>query len=108
MSIFENLLGTLNWNSVTEVQNTELALDKFNDIWSTSFDQCFPLKRVSINRRTHKINEFFTNGLLTSRSHKMFLFSKFLKNKSPENRRVYTLYRNCYNKVVKLAKKTSL
>ena len=35
----------------------------------------------------------------------MSLFSKFLKSKSSEDKRAYTLYRNCYNKVVKLAKK---
>ena len=105
MALFENLLTNLNWNSVTELQNTEQALDTFNDIWSTSFETCFPLKRVFTNRRTHKINDFFTSGLLISRSHKMTLYHKFLKSRSLDDKRLYTSYRNCYNKVVKLSKK---
>ena len=48
MALFENLLTNLNWNSVTELQNTEQALDKFNDIWSTYLNLAFRLNVSSL------------------------------------------------------------
>ena len=105
MSIFEGLLVNVNWNNVLNQSETTSALNSFDEIWSVAFEQCFPLKNVKINRSRQKINEFFTTGLLTSRSKKITLYRNFLKNRTAENKRTYLAYRNCYNKTVRAAKK---
>ena len=58
-----------------------------------------------MNRSHQKINDFFTVGLLTSRSKKINLYRNFLKNRTAENKCTYLAYRNCYNKTVRAAKK---
>ena len=108
MNLFVNYLQNVNWNGVLNATSTESALELFNDIWVSLFDQCFPLRKSFINRRTQKINDFFTNGLLVSRSRKLTLYNKFLKSRNLEDKNIYIAYRNCYNKTVKQAKKLFL
>ena len=106
LALFENCLSNFTWASVIEETTTESALSNFLDIWSTAFNQAFPLKEVKVNKSCYKLNDFFTQGLLVSRKTKLSLYSVFLKNRSAENEKAYKNFRNCYNKVLKLAKKS--
>ena len=105
MSIFESLLVNVNWANVLNQSETNSAFNNFDEVWSIAFEQCFPLKNVKTNRSRQKINDFFTVGLLTSRSKKINLYRNFLKNRTAENKCTYLAYRNCYNKTVRAAKK---
>ena len=105
IELFINLLSNVSWNNVINKSDTESSLAEFESIWSLFFEQCFPLKKVSLNKRFHKLNDFFSNGLLISRTRKMFLYNKFLKSRSQMDKSSYLVYRNCYNKTVKAAKK---
>ena len=107
LALFENCLSNFTWASVIEETTTESALSNFLDIWSTTFNQAFPLKEVKVNKSCYKLNDFFTQGqgLLVSSKTKLSLYSVFLKNISAENEKAYKNFRNCYNKVLKLAKK---
>ena len=103
--LFRNSLSQLNWESVTELQDTNLAMNQFFSIWEINFDLCFPKKKVVINRNYIKLNEFFTQGLLVSRRVKNDLYRKLLFERSQTNELTYKRYRNIYNRVVKTAKK---
>ena len=105
IELFLTHLSMVNWYSVLSKSDTELSLDEFDSIWSMLFEQCFPLKNITLNRRYHKINDFFSNGLLISRARKMHLYNNFLKSRSRDDKSLYIAYRNCYNKTVKAAKK---
>ena len=105
IELFINHLSNVSWDNVLNKSDTESSLAEFESIWSLFFEQCFPLKKVSLNKRFHKLNDFFSSGLLTSRARKMFLYNQFLKSRSLEDKSLYIAFRNCYNKTVKAAKK---
>ena len=63
----------------------------------------FPLKKVKLNKNVHKLQNFMTNGILTSRLHKNELHKKSLLNPQ-QFYKTYIDYRNLYNKIVRKSK----
>ena len=104
-SLFERSLASLNWNSVLNSNDTEVALSLFYDQWNFLYEQVFPLKKVNLNRSKFPINQFFTKGLIVSRNKKNELYNNFSKHRDQSNKNAYTKYRNCYNRTLRLAKR---
>ena len=108
LCLFENALSNFSWDSVINLSETNEALQSFLEIWNTLFEQCFPLKRVMVNRSRYRMNDFYTHGLLISRKTKLSLYSKFIRERTKISELEFKKYRNCYNRVIKLAKKLFL
>ena len=53
----------------------------------------------------HKVEKWFTTGLLISRQRKNLLAKNAFKNPSTENCELYKKFRNMYNTVIRLSKK---
>ena len=66
---------------------------------------CFPSTKKKVNKNIHKVEKWYTSGLLISRRTKIQLGKDFLASPSQAARLLYTSYRNLYNKLVKLSKK---
>jgi hypothetical protein len=105
ITTFLNNLNNTNWNSVYASNDVNLAFENFWDVFNNQFNLNFPLKSVRHNRNIHKINEYMTVGLLTSRRNKLLLHKLSVVNPTPENRTKYKEYRNTYNSLVRLSKK---
>ena len=68
-------------------------------------DQHFPLVTSRFNKNVHKISDFMTTGLLTSRTTKIRLHKLALANNTHDNWTKYRTYRNIFNKTVRASKK---
>jgi hypothetical protein len=81
----QNDLKNLHWNDVLLTDNVD---DCYTSFWTTFkllYDLHIPLVTVRRNRNFHKINNFMTKGLLTSRRTKVGLLKISLVNPTNEN-----------------------
>lgn len=52
ISKFKNMLGARSWDELYEENNAEVAYQKFLDVFSFCFDECFPV--VSFTKKNHQ------------------------------------------------------
>ena len=101
---FKLNLQTFNWDEVTNSTETDDCYNKFWSLYSTLFDLHFPWVTSNFNRNVHKISNFMTVGLLTSRKTKLKLLKISLTVPSEENRNKYKQNRNIYNTLMRASK----
>ena len=103
---FRNLLSQANFQEIyNEQQDTQIAYDKFHDIFFNLFDAHFPEKSVRFNRNIHKVEQWMSKGLLISRNTKLKLYKLFIRNPCFENKVKFNAHRNTYNKLIRAMKK---
>ena len=102
---FKTNLQNINWDDVTMTTTVDECYDKFWDIYNLLHDQHFPMTTTKFNRNKHKISEFMTVGLLTSRSTKIKLHKIALTDNTHDNWNKYRTYRNLFNKTIRNSKK---
>jgi Reverse transcriptase (RNA-dependent DNA polymerase) len=102
---FKTCLQNVAWDDVLNENDVDTCYEKFWDIYDTMYNINFPLVNVKFNKNFHKISDFMTNGLLTSRRNKIRLLKVYANDRSDQNKITYTNYRNLYNKLVKASKK---
>jgi len=105
MNNFRQALSETRWNLVRDAPDVQTSYNSFSDIFNNLFYLHFPLKTTKLKLNTHKLEPWFTNGLLISRKQKFILSAAHSKNPSPFNKLIYTNYRNMYNKTLRAAKK---
>ena len=101
---FRVALSDTNWRSVTEVLDTNNSFNVFNDIFMDLFNFHFPEKTKKIKINRDPLNTFMTQGLLKSRKRKLYL-AKVARTGDILAKENYKIYRNLYNKLLKLSKK---
>jgi Reverse transcriptase (RNA-dependent DNA polymerase) len=101
----QNSLKNLHWNDVLATDNVNDCYDVFWNTFSTLYDLHLPLVSVRLNRNVHKVRNFMSKGLLISRRTKIGLLKKSLTEPTDLNVQRYKLYRNMYNKLIRIAKK---
>jgi hypothetical protein len=102
---FKLNLQTQTWDSVLSCNDVNDSYNQFWDIFKFFFDINFPLKGKKFNKNLHKLNEFMTKGLLTSRLTKINLHKLAVPTPTVENVDKYKSYRNMYNKLLRASKK---
>ena len=104
MQRFKTFLQNQSWVSITNSDCTNTACENFLDIFFNLYNLCFPISRVKINKKYHKINGFMTKGLLISRSKNIKLAQLAKKSPTAMNKETYHNYRGVYNKLIRLSK----
>ena len=102
---FREMLAGINWSFVNTTQCPQEAYNLFSDFFNNMFELYFPLKLKHHNKNFNKIEKWCTSGILTSRRNKLILSNISARSPSAANSAKFKLYRNTYNKVIKLAKK---
>ena len=102
---FKTDLQNINWNDVTSTNTVDDCYDRFWDIYKLLHDQHFPMTTTRFNKNLHKVTDFMTFGLLTSRRTKITLHKKALTHNTNENWLAYRTYRNLFNKILRTSKK---
>jgi hypothetical protein len=102
---FKNDLENINWTTVTNCNDPQIAYDLFSEIFIDLYNLHFPVKNVRLNRNIHKYEKWFTRGLLVSRRKKLYLANRAARFPTIENKSLYSNFRNVYNRVVKESKK---
>jgi len=90
---------------VREADSTQSSYNSFSDIFLNFYELYFPKRTLKFNKKFHKIDPWFTNGLLISRNKKLELSTLSSKNPIQENIRKYKIFRNLYNCTLRAAKK---
>jgi Reverse transcriptase (RNA-dependent DNA polymerase) len=102
---FKENLSNINWSHVTDCIDTQLSYDLFSETFLDLYNLHFPITRVKLNRNIHKLEQWFTQGLLVSRRRKLYLAKCAIKSPSIINKESYNQYRNVYNRIVRASKK---
>ena len=102
---FKRDLQQTDWAPVTLTNDVDSCYDQFWKIYTDLHDLHFPLTSVKFNKNFHKISDFMTVGLLTSRATKLKLHKIALTDNVPFNWQQYRTYRNVFNKTVRQSKK---
>ncbi len=102
---FKNNLKNINWNSLTNFQNTQQQYDDFTDTFFSLYDISFPLLKKTVNRNNHSFNPWLTKGLLTSRQTKIKLCKLSVSYPFEPHISNFKKFRNLYAKVLRASKK---
>ena len=105
LSSFILNLNSINWTDFFNMDCAQEAYDTFSNNFFTLYDLHFPLITKKLNTNYHKMDPWYTNGLLVSRRKKIKLEKIASSNRSVQNISSYKTYRNLYNKIVRSAKK---
>jgi hypothetical protein len=106
MTNMQNDLKNLSWDDVKSCNNVDLCYDLFWDKFKMLYDLHLPVKIVKFNKNCHKISGFMTRGLLVSRRKKDDLYKVSIASPSQRNTEQYRTYRNLYNKLIRISKKS--
>ena len=101
---FKTNLQTVNWDEILNCVGVDECYDKFWSLFNTLYDAHFPYVTTKFNKSVHKISNFMTKGLLTSRRNKLNLLKLSLTDPTPHNRDNYKQYRNIYNTLIRASK----
>jgi len=102
---FKNALKNISWKDVEDANGAQASYNLFSDIFLNFYDLYFPLKTIKFNKKFHKIEPWFSAGLLVSRATKLKLSNFCSKNPSRDNIKRYHDFRNLYNRITRIAKK---
>ncbi len=102
---FKANLTNINWNFINEEPDAQSSYNSFSDVFHNLYNMHFPLVTTKFNRNFHKIEPWITTGLLISRNNKLKLASQSAKYPTLTNVTEYKLYRNLYNKILRMSKK---
>ena len=87
---FKNILSLTDWNDVSGKTITNESYDQFIKKFSLIYDDCFPIKVIEIKTK-NLLSPWKTEGIKKSSKRKQKLYKKFLKRKSPNNEKEYTI-----------------
>ena len=102
---FKLALQNINWNNVSDNNDTQLAYNIFEENFNTLFKLYFPVVKLKFNRNIHKLENWMSKGLLTSRNEKNRLHKLFLLYPTMDNKVKLKNYRTLYNLLIRAAKK---
>ena len=98
-------LAASDWTGVLDTADIDESHRLFTDIFNQHYVSCFPETQSRFNKNKHKIHDFMSTALLTSRQTKLKLQKIALKHPTPEHIAEYKAYRNSYNLLVRTSRK---
>jgi hypothetical protein len=105
LEAFGQILQRTDWNTTLTSDCPQEAYTNFANIFFNLYDTQFPVQRLKFNRNYHKLENWMSAGLLTSRREKNRLCKISLSEPSPFNLDKFKHYRNMYNRLIRAAKK---
>lgn len=105
---FQNLLKSINWCTIEEHTDANMANDTFYSLFLDCFHEAFPTKKINISKKTN--NSWLTTGIRISCKHKRDLI-QLKQNKVNKGRgfiNYIKLYCKTLKKVIHAAKKLHL
>ncbi len=102
---FKSNLAAINWDSLYNTNDPQLAYDIFSETFLSLYNIHFPLNTKKFNIKYHRKDPWFTTGLLVSRREKFRLDKLASRSRCPDTLSRFKTYRNIYNRTVRAAKK---
>ena len=101
---FKKKLLEVDWNQIYDINYVNHCYDKFLSIFSTLYDECFPLIKKKVNSKVKLKKPWMTNGLLKSINKKHRLYRNFLINPNQTKKNKFTKYKNKLTNLLRIAK----
>ena len=105
VAAFKEQLSRVDWNSVLTQEDTQLAYDSFYGIFNRLYTHHFPIKNIRFDKNIHSVEPFMSRSILKSRKTKFELAEIKIRFPTVTNISKYNLYKKCYDKVIRAAKK---
>jgi hypothetical protein len=103
---FSNQLSMCDWTLISNCNDPDTAFNLFTDQFNHLHNQFFKQKSTRFNRNVHRREKWMTFGLLKSRTTKLNLAKTCFTEPSIDNNLKYKNYRNLYNKLIRISKKS--
>ena len=94
---FNDQLTSTNFDYILQMNDPDQAYNHFMSIYSNLFQNCFPITRLKLNTKYHKLEHWMSTGLMASMKTKTQLLKKKLKQPTEFNINNYKAYINVYN-----------
>ncbi len=104
---FRTALQSINWNAISECNNTQMAYNLFEENFNFLYKLYFPDIKTKFNKNIHKLENWMSKGLLISRTEKIWLYKYSLVHPNPVTKSAFKKYRNIYNYLIRAAKKNT-
>ena len=104
--IFNNLLQNYDWTHVLNNFDPASSFDDFFRIIDFCYNKAFPEMAVRPPKRNKANSPWMTQGILKSRSVKLKLLSKKLRNPSCNNIEKFKAYNSIYTKLIRKARQS--
>ena len=95
------LLQSESWSEILQETSANGAYDKFINIVSKGFEQCFPLTKLS--RKRSKDKKWITPALKESSRIKNKLYRRWIESRDPTDQCEYKKYKRVFESVAKEA-----
>ena len=100
---FKNKLASTEWLNVVDGMGCQDAFSKFHDVFSSYYNESFPLRTVKTTYRNRKC--WLTKGLKQSIKIKNKLYILSIKNDNAENKRRYLDHKRLLNRLLRNAER---
>ena len=103
---FYTSLSQVDWPNVVVGQDSNIQFNAFASEYNTHFEECFPLKKIKLNRSNKSMTPWISRGLLVSIKKKNGFYTKLIKNTTPARELQYKAYKNKLNNLIRIAKRS--
>jgi hypothetical protein len=100
---FNQIISNYDWTNVTNLTDTQQSYSKFHQIYSDTFNSCFPFKKPKTPY--HERLPWLTDGIKKAIKTKHALYNKQLLRPNPTNVKKYKSYRNKLNTIIRNAER---
>jgi len=97
----KNALINTDWQPVLTDNDVDSSFNTFWRIFSSLYDEHFPITFVRFNKNKHRINAFMNDNLLAERNSKLNLHKTYISTKRQEDYNNYITQRNKYNTLLR-------
>ena len=102
---FKNSLSSVNWSGILNGVDANSDYDNFIKKFTEVYDECIPLKKSKINRKTIPQSPWITKGLLKSINVKNRLYKQYLLRPTEDHSLKFKTYRNKLNHLIRKSKR---
>ena len=102
---FHTSLSQVDWSNVVVGQDPNIQFNAFASEYNTHFEECFPHRKIKLNRSNKSMTPWISKGLLVSIKKKNGLYKKLIKNTTPARESQYKTYKNKLNHLIRIAKR---
>ena len=102
---FKNSLSSVNWSGILNGVDANSDYDNFIKKFTEVYDECIPLKKSKINRKTIPQSPWITKGLLKSINVKNKLYKQYLLRPTEDHSVKFKTYRNKLNHLIRKSKR---
>ena len=92
LDVFCDKISDIDWSSVMNIMDCNLAYSMFNSVFLNCYNQCFPIRKVKVTYKNRK--RWLTEGLKKSIKVKNKLYVRSIKRPTLHNVRRYKDYKH--------------